>query len=123
MFRPSSEPVVEDTARRLIAIFGLRACWFESFPFDAQLPRIEPGRVVLPAAEPGIEWWSLDAGVELPVRFSSLTLGRFVLVPASPTCGVALSPTERATAIAMVEPVAAVIANVMLAGAEEHHVS
>src|SRR4029077_2664586 len=73
----AAEPLVP----RLIAMFGLRTCWFESFPFDVQLPRIEPGRIVLPADEPGVPSWSFDIGVELPVRCSGLTLGRYVLVP------------------------------------------
>ena len=33
---------------------------------DAQLPRIEQGRIVLPVPEPGVAPWS-DVGVELPV--------------------------------------------------------
>jgi hypothetical protein len=110
----SAESLVEAVSAHLTAMFGLRACWFEPFPFDAQLPRIEPGRIVLPATEPGIAPWSCDAGVELPVRFSGLTVGRFVLIPASATVGVAFSPTERAEAIDMAEPVGAVIASSML---------
>src|SRR5438445_13609558 len=89
MFGSSSEPVAEyweppvggaiaePLVPRLIAMFGLRACWFESFPFDVQLPRIEPGRIVLGADEPGTSSWSLDLGVELPVRHCGLTIGRY----------------------------------------------
>jgi hypothetical protein len=97
-------------------MFGLQACWFEPFPFDVQLPRIEPGRIILPGTEPGVEEWSSDKGVELPVRFTGLTLGRFVLVPASPTTGVGFSHVARAEAIAMVERVGGVIAAAVLAG-------
>ena len=96
-------------------MFGLHACWFEQFPFDVQLPRIEPGRIVLPAVEPGVAPWSLDAGVELPVRFSGLTLGRFVLVPASPTSGVGFPPSRRTEAILMAERVGRVVGTSMLA--------
>ena len=122
MFGSSSEPaaeyweppvagaIAEPLVPRLIAMFGLRACWFESFPFDVQLPRIEPGRIVLAADEPGIASWSLDLGVELPVRFCGLTIGRYVLVPASPTTGVDFSPTRRAEALSMVAPVGSLIA-------------
>ncbi|MGZ4115388.1 MAG: amino acid kinase family protein, partial [Actinomycetota bacterium] len=39
--------IAEPYVPRLIALLGLRACWYESFPFGVQLPRIEPGRVVL----------------------------------------------------------------------------
>jgi len=110
----SHEPMVEATAARLVELFGLRACWFEAFPFDGQLPRIEPGRIVLPATEPGVEPWSCDAGVELPVRFRGLPLGRFVLVPARPTTGVGLSPAGRTEAIAMAVGVGTEIAAAML---------
>jgi hypothetical protein len=82
-------------------MFGLRACWFESFPFDAQLPRIEPGRIVLPADEPGVASWSGEVAIELPVRHCGLSLGRFVLVPASPTTGVGFSVTARDHAMSM----------------------
>jgi hypothetical protein len=109
------EPLVEATASRLVAMFGLRSCSFEPFPFDRQLPRIEPGRVILPGTEPGVERWSCDKGVELPVRFTGLTLGRFVLVPAMPTTGVGFSHVDRAEAIAMAESVGQVIAAALLA--------
>ena len=95
---PAHESPIDATASRFMELFGLDACWYEPFPFDRQLPRIEPGRIVLPATEPGIEPWSCDLGVELPVRFSGLTLGRFVLVPSSPTVGVAFSPAAREAA-------------------------
>jgi hypothetical protein len=101
----SPEPVFEATSSRLVEMFGLRACWFEWFPFDAQLPRIEPGRIVLPAPEPGVEWWTFGAGVELPVRFRGLTIGRFVLAPEAPTTGVVLPAALRTKAIAMADAV------------------
>ena len=97
----SDAQVIEVASTRLIAMFGLQTCWFELFPFDAQLPRIEPGRIVLPAAEPGVVPWSCGLGVELPVRFAGLTLGRFILVPALPTTGVALFAVGRTEAISM----------------------
>jgi hypothetical protein len=111
----SSESLVDVTATRLVATFGLRACWFEPFPFDAQLPRIEPGRIILPSAEPGVEPWSCDKGVELPVHFAGLELARFVLVPETPTTGVGFPPADRADAIAMVAIVGEVIAAAMVA--------
>ena len=98
----SGDPVGQFAAE-LTARFDLRACWFEPFPFDALLPRIEPGRIVVPAAEAGARSftdWRSDDGVELPVRYGALTLGRYVLVPRTSTCGVALASTSRNDAIA-----------------------
>ena len=112
---PASAPIVDVIAARLVAMFGLRACWFEPFPFDVQLPRIEPGRIVLPADEPGVEAWSQGTGVELPVRHGDLTMGRFVLIPEVATTGVAFSPTTRAEAIATANRVGALIAAAMIA--------
>jgi hypothetical protein len=94
----------------LIERMGLADCWFEPFPFDTQLPRIEPGRIVLPAAEPGLEPWTLDAGVELPVLYRDLTVGRFVLLPRTRTSGVAFDADVRADAIALTLPVGAAVA-------------
>jgi hypothetical protein len=112
---PAAEPIVQATASRLVAMFGLRACYFEPFPFDVQLPRIEPGRIVLPADEPGVVSWSKDVGVELPVRNSGLTIGRFVLVPELPTTGVGFSPSDRVAALSMAARVGGLIAAAMLA--------
>jgi hypothetical protein len=109
---------IEAAATALRSMFELRACWFEPFPFDAQLPRIEPGRIVLPGAEPGVAPWRLDAGVELPVRLGNVLLGRFVLVSATPTSGVALSPARRADAIHLAERVAPTIADSIVADAQ-----
>jgi len=112
---PGTEALLYATATQLVATLELRACRFEPFPFDTQLPRIEPGRVVVAADEPGIAPWAGDPGVELPVRFGDLTVGRFVLVPGMPTAGVAFSPTARDEAIAMVSGLGEVLAAAMLA--------
>jgi hypothetical protein len=106
--------VPDNASSYLIALLGLVACWFEPFPFDTQMPRIEVGRIVLPAVEPGVAPWSFGGGVELPVRFRGLTLGRFVLVPTRRTTGVVISPSERTEAIACAEAVGSVIAAAML---------
>jgi hypothetical protein len=111
-----AQEAVRALAGRLVAMFGLKDCRYESFPFDAQLPRIEPGRILLPSAEPGLAPWEPGYGVELPVRTDGLTLGRFVLVPSGgSTCGAALSPRCRATAISLAERLAPVIAAAILA--------
>jgi hypothetical protein len=107
---PSAQTSVGVFASQLASMFGLRACWYEPFPFDSQLPRIEPGSILLPAIEPGIEWWRLNRGIELPVRSQGLTLGRFVLVPEVSTSGVALPPQARARAIEMAAAIAPRIA-------------
>jgi hypothetical protein len=91
-------------------MFDLRDCRFETFPFDTQLPRIEPGRIILPGDEPGLEPWSLDGGIELPIRFRDLTVGRYVLSPRRQTVGVALSPTGRCVAIALAADLGVTIA-------------
>ena len=88
------------TAGEIAELLELRACWFEPFPFDGLLPRIEEGRIVLPMPEPGVKPCA-DTGVELPVRVNELTVGRFVLVPAEPTVGVVFPPTSRDRAIAL----------------------
>lgn len=114
--RPAADPAVAAVAAELVDLFGLRACWFEPFPFDAQLPRIEPGRIVLAPPEPGIAPWAIGAGVELPVRFGDLHLGRFVLALGRPTCGVALSPEGRARALELASEVAPVVARAIAEG-------
>ena len=111
---PHPETLVANAADQLTVLLDLRGCRFEPFPFDVQLPRIEPGRIVLPAEEPGVEPWTLDNGVELPVRFRGLTLGRYVLLPRTRTAGVALSSSARAAAIALAAEVGAPIAAAML---------
>ena len=96
-----ADTAIARTAERLTGMFDLVGCRFEPFPFDTQLPRIEPGRIVLPGEEPGLEPWSLDTGIELPIRFRDLTVARYVLVPRRPTAGAALSPSLRWVAIAL----------------------
>jgi hypothetical protein len=112
---PVGGAIAEPTVPALIALLGLRACRYESFPFDGLLPRIEPGKIVLPADEPGVASWSGEAGVELPVRHGDLTLGRYVLVPSSPTTGIGLSVTARAEAMALAADVGARLAAALVA--------
>jgi hypothetical protein len=95
------EDLLAETAGAIASLLDLRACWFELFPFDVLLPRIEQGRIVVPAPEPGIAPCS-GIGVELPVRMNELTVGRFVLIPRVPSAGVIFPPSarDRATALA-----------------------
>jgi hypothetical protein len=114
---PSAPPERRDIgycAQRIAARLDLGACWFEPFPFDQLLPRVEPGAIVLPADEPGARpysRWQPSDGIELPVRAGDLTLGRFVLVSTRPTCGVALDSSARADAIAIARSAAGELAN------------
>jgi hypothetical protein len=89
MRRSNRASQADTMTAQLTELLALRRCWYEPFPFDRQLPRLERDRIVLPAAEPGIAPWRLDEGVELPVRFGNLTIGRLVLVGETDTCGVA----------------------------------
>jgi hypothetical protein len=98
--RPTLEDLFAQTAGEITALLDLRACWFEPFPFDALLPRIEEGMILLPTAEPGVGPWS-DSGVELAIRTNGLTLGRLVLVPNASTVGVCFPLTARHRAMAM----------------------
>jgi len=109
----SANDLLTRLGAEIAAHLDLRACWFEPFPFDASLPRIEQDRVVLPAGEPGVRPfadWQPGDGIELPVRVGALTLGRFVLVPHTPTCGVGLSAGTRAVAGGIAERAAAALA-------------
>jgi hypothetical protein len=90
---------VEVVRRELQALLGLEACWFERWPYDALLPTIAPGRVILPADEPGVRSyasWTADDGVSVPVRVRGFEVGRFVLVPSTPSVGIDWSPSQRA---------------------------
>jgi hypothetical protein len=110
VFVASQDELVQGSAQVLVELLGLQSCAFEAFPFDAQLPRIESGRIVLPAAEPGVEAWTCEGGVELPIRYRGLTVGRFVLMPLSPTVGVGFSTDARAAALRIARDVGPVIA-------------
>jgi hypothetical protein len=113
--RPSGlEQQFARTFRELAALFDLRACWFEPFPFDTALPRIEPGRLTVAADEPGVP--TSHAGIELPVRRNGLTLGRIVLLPTAQSVGVVFTPTARDRAIAMAEELAAPVAAALTSG-------
>ena len=111
----SLEHLFARTFRELAALFDLRACWFEVFPFDAPLPRIEAGRIALPDDEPGVPAVSY-AGIELPVRLHDLTLGRIVLLPTAQSVGMVFTSTARERAIAMAAELAAPVAAALTTG-------
>jgi hypothetical protein len=117
---PRDAPVEDLVARAAVeitALLDLQACWFEPFPFDTLLPRIEDGRIVLPVPEPGVAPWSDAGGVELPVRSNGLSVGRFVLQPGAATVGVRFPPTARDRAIAIAGQLGPAVA-VALVGAD-----
>jgi len=113
--RPGSrvEDLLDDTADTIATLLDLRACWFEPFPFDTLLPRIEQGRIVIPAPEPGVAP-CCGLGVELPVRANGLTLGRYVLIPAVPSTGVIFAPTARNQATALAARSATLVAAALI---------
>ncbi len=104
-----------ETAGAIAGLLDLRACWFELFPFDVLLPRIEQGRIVVPAPEPGLAPCS-SLGVELPVRVNGLTVGRFVLIPLLPSAGVIFSPTARDQASALASQAGPLLAAALMNG-------
>lgn len=86
-----SRSATEDVARLLAGataevggLAAIEASWFEPFPFPSQLPRLLPGRLQLPAAEPGTAVSTevrRGSGFEVPVFVRGLPVGRLVVVP------------------------------------------
>lgn len=115
----ASDVAVETAAASLSVQLDLAQCWFEQWPFDALLPRIERGRIVLPAdvvgARPYRDWMAED-GIELPVRIDELQLGRFVLVAREATTGAALPISSRARALDIAERCASALATRLTEG-------
>jgi hypothetical protein len=118
-YEPPRDATIDDllveTSRKIAGLLDLQACWFEPFPFDTLLPRIERGRIVLPTPEPGVAPCA-DAGIELPVRATGLTLGRFVLVPQQPSVGVAFAPSARERVIALAALAGPLVAHALIDG-------
>jgi hypothetical protein len=111
--RLATDVAVETARAALSARLDLAQCWFEQWPFDALLPRIERGRIVLPADVVGARScaaWKAEDGIELPVRVHELQLGRFVLVARAPTTGVALPISSRDRALDIAERCAIALA-------------
>jgi len=111
----SREHLFAQTFRELAALFDLRACWFEGFPFDTPLPRLEPDRIARPVDEPGIPAVSY-AAIELPVRLNGLALGRIVLLPTARSVRTVFTPAARERAIAMAAELAAPVAAALTTG-------
>ena len=111
----SLEHLFARTFRELAALLDLRACWFEVFPFDPPLPRIEAGRIALPDDEPGLPAVSY-AGIELPIQLSGLTLGRIVLLPTAQSVAEVFAPSARERAIELAAELAAPVAAALTAG-------
>lgn len=111
----SLEHLFARTFRELAAMCDLRACWFEPFPFDTLLPRIEPGRIMVPTDEPGSPPVSYTS-IELPVRLDGLTLGRIVLLPSAQSVRQAFSSRAREKAIEMAAELGAPVAAALRSG-------
>jgi hypothetical protein len=116
----SPPATVEATRLQLCAALDLVTCAFEAWPFDALLPRIERGRVVIPADEIGARsyrLWAPEDGIELPVRIYGVQIGRFVLVPRVATSGIALPVADRERALDIAEACAAALSDRFTEGA------
>jgi hypothetical protein len=101
-----ADDAVETARIALGSLVDLDACSFEPWPFDVLLPRIERGRIVLPADEIGVRSyadWKPDHGIELPLRIDGLQIGRFVLVPSDATTGVTLPCSARDAALVIAD--------------------
>ncbi len=73
---------------------------------------------MLPPEESGVRslaTWAHHDGIELPVGANQLEIGRFVVVPVTATCGVALETAAREHALALTDRVGAAIAARVLA--------
>jgi hypothetical protein len=103
------EQLFQCTFRELTELFELRACWFEPFPFDTALPRIEPGRITVPSDEPGHPPVAYTS-IELPVRLEGLPVGRIVLLPSAQTVRFVASPSARDTALELAAVLAGPVA-------------
>ena len=111
--KPATDVAVETARAALSTRLDLAQCWFEQWPFDALLPRIERGRIVLPADVVGARScgaWMAEDGIELPVRIQALQVGRFVLVARAATTGVALPISSRDRALDIAERCASALA-------------
>jgi hypothetical protein len=115
-----TDAAVETARDALCAQLDLAQCSFETWPFDALLPRIERGRIVLPADVVGARSygaWQAEDGIELPLRIHELQLGRFVLVARKVSTGVAFPISSRDRALDIAERCATVLAARLTEGA------
>jgi hypothetical protein len=89
---------------------------YEPWPYDAELPTMHSRGVTLPADEPGVasfRQWSPSDGVAIPVCGpDAFELGRFVVVPRSPSVGVVWKPSARARALDLAERYGSTLAEV-----------
>lgn len=92
----------------LVAILPVETAQFERPPFTTVLPKLQHGRITIPGDEDAPREFSAD--VELPVWGAGRQVGRFVLHLAHAGTGVAISPDDRALAIALADQFGAAIA-------------
>ena len=103
------EALVHACESELLALLGLRDCWFEPVPMARPLPRLERNGAVTGAAERHYSSGelALPAETELPVMGRGRELGRFVLV-GDKRAGVSVE--ERTVAIALSDQLGALLA-------------
>jgi hypothetical protein len=99
----------------LTAVLAASKTRFEPWPYDRELPVVHKGGVTLPADEPGalgFKAWSASDGIALPVSSpAGLELGRFVVVPRTPTVGLAWKSKARARALDIAQRYGATLAD------------
>ena len=96
----SPEAVVERLELELTGLLGLRSAAYRPGPSVEAIPRITPVGVALPPGTPPLDPDRPDTwAVELPVCVVDRQVGRFVLLPDHPSCGIDLPPSRRDLAL------------------------
>lgn len=91
----------------LVAILPIESAHFERPPFTTALPKLQHGRITIPGDENAPREFSAE--VELPVWGAGRQAGRFVLHMPHAGTGVAISPDDRALAVALADQFGAAI--------------
>jgi len=104
--------LIENVRRELVGLIALERCWFERPPFEATMPRLTHGRVVMPSEDPRV--MQLDPTpsrlVELRVYGNGEVQGRFVLEFREPTVGLAVPEEVRTIAVSLADQLGVALA-------------
>jgi hypothetical protein len=105
----TSEDLTLQVGAELRDCLSLQDCWYETAPFLAELPRLEPdGSLSSRTYRWAAGGFELPRdGVAIPVWAANRLLGRFVLAP---TAGIGVPIERRLVALAMVDQLAVVLA-------------